>query len=64
MHIREKSQDKKFGMRVFRNTTVNFQKHLEHTRKKSWGGTPRYHNERKNIGKGRVNRPTFIDISM
>ena len=33
MYIRERSQENKFVMRVFPNTTVNFQKHLEHTRK-------------------------------
>ena len=38
MYIGERSQDKKIVMRVFPNTTVNFPKHLEHTRKKRKNG--------------------------
>ena len=34
MYIRERSQENKFVMRVFPNTTVNFQKHFEHTHKR------------------------------
>ena len=58
---------KNFVMRVFPNTTVNFPKHLEHTRKKKteWGSdrAPHNHNERKNISR-RAYRPICIDILM
>ena len=37
LHNRQRSQDKKITKRVFPNATVNFPKHLEHTRKKQNG---------------------------